>query len=73
VTDERKKTFIAIKFISHLTNQTIVCIFLINITTYYCFFEFSYMKKLHFKYEMFYCAKILVLRSNNPAPKRWFR
>jgi hypothetical protein len=39
VTDERKKTFITIKFIANLTNQKIVCIFLINITTYYCFFK----------------------------------
>ncbi len=38
VADERKKTFITIKFIAHLINQNIVCIFVINTTAYYCFF-----------------------------------
>ncbi len=66
--DDRKKTFITIQFLAHLINQKVVCVVLILmnkiIPLLFSIFLFSYMKKFHLKYSMFYFTTFLVIVLN---------
>ena len=66
--DERKKCFSLLKFISYLINQKLVCIFLVlmnkTILILFSIFLFSCIKRLHFKYLMFFFAILVVIVLN---------